>query len=370
MLSSNQASESVRRLVPFPSFGYLDADGLWRLNVSGIVRQPYSPSLRKRMLIHFLGNVMHASDEDLLNPMFRERVTSFVMDGAHGLDVSCRIGDRTFELPRRTRRNGHYSSWLALEPSFLERHVPLGPLGLRKIDVRIRVDQNLEESAAVYLIPRRGWSVISDIDDTIKESAIGDRRELLANTFLRDFRAVHGMAEIYQAWSIQGMPVHYVSSSPWQLLPWIDEMIQRHEFPCGSLHLRNFRLRTHMLQKVIRFRRSGKAATIRLLLRKFPQRRFLLIGDSSEKDLEIYGKIARRSPGQIGAILIRNVPHHPLEAERLTRCQMSLEGVQVNVFDSPQTLAAQAGRLLERESRPGSALASPPIQFGRHPSNQ
>jgi phosphatidate phosphatase APP1 len=216
--------------------------------------------------------------------------------------------------------------------------------------MEVTVDSELKGETSIQLIPRRGISVISDIDDTIKESSIRDRRELLVNTFLRDFRAVPGMSAAYRAWQSLGVPVHYVSSSPWQLLPWIDEMLHVQQFPPGSLHLRNFRLRTHMLQKLIRFRRSGKGAAIRMLMSKFPERRFIFVGDSGEKDLEIYRKLAGKFPDQVLAIFIRNLAEHPLEQERLERSRAGLGNIQIGCFESAEELQALVAPLLVGEA--------------------
>ena len=54
------------------------------------------------------------------------------------------------------------------------------------------------------LLPRRGISVISDIDDTIKVSHVANRGRLLRNTFVNPFAPVPGMAELYQAWREAG----------------------------------------------------------------------------------------------------------------------------------------------------------------------
>lgn len=344
-------SDTGPQLVPFPGFGYLDPDGSWRLNVAGIVRQPYTATLSKRMLIGMLGNVMQASDQDRRSPQFRRRVTSFVMDGAHGLSVRCRVGSQSYQLKRRTQRNGHYFGWLVLEQRWLEELAQgrSPDRELVRLGLQVEVDSELQAATTVELIPPQGISVVSDIDDTIKESSIRDRRELLANTFLRDFRAVPGMSAVYRSWQELGMPLHYVSSSPWQLLPWIDEMLQVQDFPFGSLHLRNFRLRTHMLQKVIRFRRSGKGAAIRLLLKKFPQRRFIFVGDSGEKDLEIYRKLAGRHREQALGIFIRDLEEHPLDRERLARCRASLPEMRVETFRTATELQSQVAELLGRE---------------------
>jgi phosphatidate phosphatase APP1 len=351
MPQSPVQSETGPQLVPFPSFGYLDPEGSWRLNVAGIVRHPYAATLSKRMLIGMLGNVMQASEEDRTSLRFRRRVTSFVMDGAHGLSIRCRVGSQGFQLKRRTQRNGHYFGWVPLEPRFLADLAPRPSTesGLIRLPLEVEVESVLRGTTTVELIPSRGISVVSDIDDTIKESSIRDRRELLANTFLRDFRAVPGMSTVYRGWQGLGTALHYVSSSPWQLLPWIDELLQEQRFPQGSLHLRNFRLRTHMLQKVIRFRRSGKGAAIRLLLKKFPERRFIFVGDSGEKDLEIYRKLSGSHRAQALGIFIRDLEEHPLERERLARCRASLPDLRIETFRTAEQLQEQVSGLLEQE---------------------
>ena len=50
-------------------------------------------------------------------------------------------------------------------------------------------------SGRCQVLPPKGIAVVSDIDDTIKDSNVLDKKELLANTFLRPFRAVSGMAD-------------------------------------------------------------------------------------------------------------------------------------------------------------------------------
>ena len=70
---------------------------------------------------------------------------------------------------------------------------------------------------AVQLLPPRGVSVVSDVDDTIKISQVADHRELLNNTFLRPMEAVPGMPALYRRWAKDGAAFHYVTASPWQL---------------------------------------------------------------------------------------------------------------------------------------------------------
>ena len=64
------------------------------------------------------------------------------------------------------------------------------------------------------------------------------RDTILQNTFFRKADEVPGMSEVYQNWSTQGVHVHYVSNSPWQVYPALSEFIRDRHFPAGSMHLR------------------------------------------------------------------------------------------------------------------------------------
>ena len=143
-------------------------------------------------------------------------------------------------------------------------------------------DSSIEPVAGrIRLLSRTGVSIISDIDDTIKDSSVTNRRELLKNTFLNEFKAIQGMPEIYQRWHEAGADFHYVSSSPWQLYAPLQKMREDFGFPTGTMHLRNFRLRDQVLKKVMPMRRKGKAAEIKKLLKNLPHRKFILVGDLS-----------------------------------------------------------------------------------------
>jgi phosphatidate phosphatase APP1 len=48
-----------------------------------------------------------------------------------------------------------------------------------------------------------------------------------------------------------------------------------------------------------------------------PYRHFVLVGDSGEKDPEMYAKIASKYPKQIVRICIRQIDANPIDAPRL-----------------------------------------------------
>ncbi|ORX61330.1 hypothetical protein DM01DRAFT_1331940 [Hesseltinella vesiculosa] len=160
-------------------------------------------------------------------------------------------------------------------------------------------------STTVNLIEPTGISVISDIDDTIKHTQImHGARTVLANTFFNSSSPIHGMAEAYMNWYTQGASFHYVSNSPFQLLPFLQEFLNTHHFPPGSMHLR---LDGSLLSRLIEIPGRAKRDAILSIMTDFPHRQFILVGDSGEIDLEIYTKIAQEHPGRILKIFIHDV---------------------------------------------------------------
>ena len=186
--------------------------------------------------------------------------------------------------------------------------------------------------------------MISDIDDTIKHSNVGRRADLLANTFLRDHQSIPGMSELFQLWQQQAAVFHYVSSTPWQLYDCLQELCSEHGFPDGTFHLRTLRLRDPTVLQLFIARRWGKRLAIGRILRLFPQRRFVLLGDSGEKDPEIYGAMARKFPDRIERVLIRSVSHRELDHARLVKAFRGIPPDRWCVFDDPSQIVG-AGRL-------------------------
>ncbi|KAF9432381.1 hypothetical protein BGZ76_010891 [Entomortierella beljakovae] len=161
----------------------------------------------------------------------------------------------------------------------------------------------------VNLIGPEGISVISDIDDTIKDTNVtAGARTVLRNTFLRKMEEVEGMAHAYKKWGDQDAAFHYVSNSPWQLIPTLLDFFHTHSFPPGSAHLRTHE--NNVLKTYFMTPGESKKRSIREIMRDFPERKFILVGDSGEIDLEIYTDIAVAFPKQVFRIFIRDVTAH------------------------------------------------------------
>jgi hypothetical protein len=306
-------------LVLYPSFGQLLEDGrTWNLYVHGVIFEPRQITLRKKLLLRMLRRLMKAHPHEFETELFQRRIRTFIAATERGKRVAVRIGARIHLLQKRSRRNGHFYGSVRLSVDRIRRLEEQGVVrdGWLHFDVLAQNGETRHSAGRCQLVGREGISVISDIDDTIKFTDVSSRRALLTNTFLREFVAIEGMAECYRRWAQQGAVFHYVSSSPWQLYDHLAELCDAAGFPAGSMHLRAFRLRDHMLRRMLLIRRKGKAAVIKSILASFPERRFVFVGDSAERDPEIYAAAARRFPRQTGKILIRQLRHREVDEER------------------------------------------------------
>lgn len=152
-----------------------------------------------------------------------------------------------------------------------------------------------------------GVSVISDIDDTIKNSGvIGNKRQLFRNVFVYDYEriAIEGVQPWYQALDDLGVEFHYLSNSPWQLYPTVSSYLRSARFPRGSIHLKDY---NGALNGLFEPASDRKKMNLHQIFQDFPHRKFVLIGDSGEGDLEAYIDVARNFPTQVLALFIRDV---------------------------------------------------------------
>lgn len=184
-------------------------------------------------------------------------------------------------------------------------------LNTRPSIVSVQAHDNLVSFEEIINVEPFGISVISDIDDTIKNTGIlGNKRELFRNVFVHDYEkiSIDGVQRWYAKLQAQGVKFHYVSNSPWQLYPTISEYLRNSKFPRGSMHLKEY---SGFLNGLFEPAHEKKRMNLNQILKDFPDRKFILVGDSGEGDLEAYIDIARRFPLQVLAIYIRDVTLPP-----------------------------------------------------------
>ncbi|RYP26695.1 hypothetical protein DL767_007925 [Monosporascus sp. MG133] len=157
-------------------------------------------------------------------------------------------------------------------------------------------------NATAYLVPREGFTIVSDIDDILRVTRIYLPNEGILNTFARPFRPWENMPEIYALWSatIPDVHFHYLTTTPEQAARNYMEFIYK-TYPLGSFDTRPLNFSDIKATTAIR----------RFLLDKifatFPERRFVLVGDVSNADMmKAYPQLARDYPEQVQCIFLRN----------------------------------------------------------------
>lgn len=165
----------------------------------------------------------------------------------------------------------------------------------------------------LVMIPPKGakFGVISDMDDTVLKSDATNIVRMVKNVALGNARTrmpFKGVAAFYQALHEEdgkpANPLFYVSSSPWNLYDLLMEFFHLQNIPVGPLMLRDWGTsRSGLPHK----HREHKLDSIRHIMEVVPNLPFLLIGDSGQKDPEIYHEILSLYPKRIMAIYIRNV---------------------------------------------------------------
>lgn len=213
--------------------------------------------------------------------------------------------------------------------------------------------------AAVHVVPAEApFLVVSDFDDTVAVTGVTRPRTLLASTFLEDADtqpAVPGMADLYRcllAPRPQGTaPVlAIVSGSPIQLAPRMVRFLARNGFPPAALYLRDLGPKTL----------SGyKPPVLERLAARFPQP-FVLVGDSGEKDPEIYAAFAAAHPGRVLATFIRRATPHPGPPARFAGARLFGDPAQAGREAAARGLADAACVEVAFDAGAGSGAASPP----------
>lgn len=301
----------------------------WEIPVHGWIYKPEASSKVQRASYSLFRRYLKFKVREELNPLFWERSQAFFFINVRHRQL--RISSAGIEtVSSKSVGHGHFAGMVRVPGDLaVEVKTDDGWIHLEAHDLQLSDSPHVGRA---LLVPDRGISVISDIDDTIKHSDVRDRRQLLANTFLREFRAIPETAEVYRCWQRDGALFHYVSSSPWQLYLPLEKFLEKQQFPSGTIHLRMMRLRDARLIRIFSSRSESKTRAIEDLLKTFPLRKFIFVGDSGERDPEIYGTLARRYPHQVLHTFIREVPWHRQLQDRFSRAFRGVESDKWTLF--------------------------------------
>ena len=218
---------------------------------------------------------------------------------------------RTIEATTETRGFIHLQvpwqlPWKPNKRSWLR----LTPMGVDTLLGRFRLgNYEILNSPVFFLTPDVEWILVSDIDDTIKDSNIAKTtgvKQILASIFKGHYyryEALSGMAELYRELEAKGVMIIYVTSTPYALAPFLMKFLKDNGFPLGPIFPRWLGYG--------RFRHKWR--TIHRILSNLEYQKCLFIGDSGEQDLQIYRRLNDTEvfAKHIQKILIRHIPGTP-----------------------------------------------------------
>ncbi len=320
--------EDGNHLVLFPSVAYRDGElNSWIANVHGWCFDAEHEVDFQRATAGILRRALKLPRDADDPPFFRERSWGFVVKSRKKVSIEISHPQGSF-IFQKSKGNGHFRGILDLQLEDGSDSTSRTAHGSLKTTISARRENDTRQVCGdIHLVGDRGLSVISDIDDTIKFTNVDNKQEMLRNSFLRPYQSIEGMADLFTELATPETSFHYISATPWQLYHPIARFLSNHHFPEGSIHLRKFELKDITFLKKIFPTYKKKRKVIESLLAHYPERRFLLFGDSGESDPEMYGKIYRKHPEQIAGICIRNTKG---ESSSLTRYQRAFHQVPAN----------------------------------------
>ncbi len=246
------------------------------------------------------------------------------------------------------------------------------PEDARWHDVPLRLTASSEPGARTtvpVLIPGQDarFAIVSDIDDTIVETHATSKLKMIPLVLTRSAAqrtALPGVAAFYKALERGGRtaqarslnPVFYVSSSPWNLYDVLVEYMALRSIPLGPIFLRDYGLSRH--GPIGEHHEAHKGRAIGTLMDTYPDLGFVLIGDSGQRDPQVYAQAARDYPGRVKAVYLRDVSpaQGPEFAAKAAPFVADLETMGVPTLLSPDTRAmalhaAEHGLVTEEAGR-------------------
>ena len=186
--------------------------------------------------------------------------------------------------------------------------------GRYKVHVHIQDVEptGITSASGVVIIPHHSeYGCISDIDDTFLISHSAKPFKRLTVLFTRNARTRRPFEGVVRHYQLLSHPSHthpffYVSSSEWNLYAYIREFTRSSGVPDGVYLL-------SQLKPIYKLLKSGqqhhgtKFTRISRILKHFPDMQFVLMGDDTQEDPNIYQAIVNHFGKQICAVYLRKV---------------------------------------------------------------
>ena len=187
-----------------------------------------------------------------------------------------------------------------------------------------------------YVSDDHETGVVSDIDDTV---LVSHSTRMIRKMALQLFKNAHTRKTIPFLHNWHGYlkdlndenhprDFFYVSNSEWNLYDFLLDFFAINELPKGVFFLQNLKRGVKDFIYSGKSHKSHKLNSIEFLMRFYPLKKFILVGDNSQKDMEIYHKIVAGFHGRVKGVMIRKLPYIKNDAviqtykEKINHCDV------------------------------------------------
>jgi len=239
----------------------------------------------------------------------KEVIMDFVPDvtvrpNASGGVINAQGGAQTIKLPYNTTDEGDFDTFVLLKNTTGQNggHLLRGNETSSIQALNMYASGTNSGNATAYLVPNKGYTIVSDIDDILRVTKIYVPKEGLLNSFARSFVPWMNMPEIYANWSatIPDFHFHYLTTTPEQATRNYMDFIYK-TYPLGSFDTRPLNFSDVSATLAIR-----KFLLVKIF-ETFPERKFVLMGDTTNSDvMKDYPQLAHDYPNQVQCIFLRN----------------------------------------------------------------
>lgn len=212
------------------------------------------------------------------------------------------------EVSTKTLEDGHFRMTFPYDKSL--------DSGWHKFEVEAVVDDEIVKSKGEFIKPFPGeYAVISDIDDTFLISHSGNFFKKMYVLLTKNINKRHVFEEVVDHYRVLNQlnkndehgsnAFFYVSSSEWNLYNFIIQFTRMHDFPKAVLKLKDIKTGVADFLFTGGGSHNHKFYKIKHLVEFYPELRFILLGDDSQKDAKIYEEICKTFPENISTVYIR-----------------------------------------------------------------
>jgi phosphatidate phosphatase APP1 len=199
-----------------------------------------------------------------------------------------------------------------------------------------------KSTGKVFIPNSTQYAFISDIDDTLLISHSSSSLKKLRLLFIRNPRSRKPFEDVVKHYQLLSLahtdplipnPFFYVSSSEWNLYEYLTEFFLHNELPEGVLLLNKLK-QFYQLFKTGKSNHELKFQRISRILDSFPKQKFVLLGDNSQRDPELYKALANHYPDKIHAIYIRQIRNRRINSTIQLLDSLNNKDIYVCLFAS------------------------------------